>query len=339
MPGNKCRFKKGSFMTSGCRFSRLSSLRVHACLRGMVLALAVMFVLPAHAFFDRIKPTVPKNFRVTAVTPFSVSLAWSPSTDNSGRFTYRLSSTKAGAGSGLTTVLPKTATSYTWRTLIFPATTYTFGLYAIDDAGNASAQVTVTVTTAPDTIAPSVAPVITVEHVNSTYVSLRWSPAVDDGPYLFYEVWLNGAPHVSTGGNRSITIDQLTPETTYTFTVLARDYANNPSPFSSPVTLTTAAPGTVDTTPPTRPEDFALTDLGCGNVLLTWTQSTDDFTAQSNLRYDIYVDGFFDHSVVGVGSTTAFSGMGISVFDIQAVDESENYSLVNSLDARLSGCP
>lgn len=73
--------------------------------------------------------------------------------------------------------------------------------------------------------------------------------------------------------------------------------------------------------------------------MLSWTQSTDNVTPQSSIRYDIYVDGSLDHSVVGVGSTTAFSDMGISVFDIQAVDESGNYSLVNSLDARLSGCP
>jgi hypothetical protein len=72
-------------------------------------------------------------------------------------------------------------------------------------------------------------------------------------------------------------------------------------------------------------------------VVLSWTQSTDNVTPQSNIQYDIYVDGFFDHSVVGTGSTTAFSGMGISVFDIQAVDGSGNYSLVNSLDAQLSG--
>ena len=75
-------------------------------------------------------------------------------------------------------------------------------------------------------------------------------------------------------------------------------------------------------------------------MILSWTQSTDNVTPQSNIRYDIYVDGFLDHSVVGVGSTTAFSGQNwISVFDIQAVDESGNYSLVNSLDAQLSGCP
>ena len=321
-------------MTSRCQV--LSNSRVKAGFTGMVLALA--FVLPASAWRDTIKPTAPKNFRVTAVTPFSVSLAWSPSTDNSGKFTYRLWSSAGLGGSGITRMLPKTATSYNWTLMIFPATSYTFRLHAVDDAGNVSSQITVTVTTPPDTIAPSTAPVITVEHVNSTFVSLRWSPATDNGPYLFYDVWINGQPFVSTGQERSITIENLTPETTYTFAVQARDAGNNLSPFSAPVTITTAAPNSVDTTPPTRPEDFVLTDQGCGQVLLSWTQSTDDFSAQSNIRYDIYVDGFLDHSVVGVGSTTAFSGQGISVFDIQAVDESGNFSLVNSLDARLN-CP
>lgn len=326
-------------MTSGCKFTLLSNLRVNTCLRGTVFALVATSALSAFAWGDKIKPTAPKNFRVTAVTPFSVSLAWSPSTDNSGKFTYRLWSSAGMGGAGITRTLPKTATSHNWTLMIFPATTYTFKLWAVDDAGNASAQVTVTATTLPDTIAPSTAPVISVDFVNDTYVSLSWSASTDNGPYLFYDVWIDGEFFVSTGIERSITVEGLEPETTYTFAVRARDAANNFSPFSAPVTVTTAAAGSVDTTPPTTPTDFALTDLGCGNVMLSWTQSTDNVTQQSNIQYDIYVDGFFDHSVVGVGSTTAFSGMGISVFDIQAVDEAGNYSLVNSLDAQLSGCP
>lgn len=223
--------------------------------------------------------------------------------------------------------------------MIFPAATYTFKLWAVDDVGNASAQVTVTATTLPDTIAPSTAPVISVDFVNDTYVELSWSASTDNGPYLFYDLWINGAFFVSTGIERSITVEELEPETSYAFAVRARDAANLFSPFSAPVTVTTAAPGSVDTTPPTTPTDFTLADLGCGNVVLSWTQSTDNVTPQSEIRYDIYVDGFFDHSVVGVDSTTAFSSMGISVFDIQAVDQAGNFSLVNSLDAQLSGCP
>jgi hypothetical protein len=326
-------------MTIGWKISHPNNPGVTAYLSGLVLTVVMMFASPAHAGWDKIKPTAPGNFRVTAVTPFSVSLAWSPAKDNSGKFSYRLFSSAGLGGGGITRTLPKSATSYTWTLMIFPGTSYTFRLWAVDEAGNASAQVSVTATTLPDTIAPTTAPVITVDHINDTSVSLRWTASTDDGPYLFYDVWMNGEFLATTGIERSVTIEDLEPETTYIFAVRARDAANNFSPFSAPVTITTAAPGSVDTTPPTTPTDFALTDLGCGDVVLTWTQSTDNVTAQANIRYDIYVDGFLDHSVVGVGSTAAFSSMGISVFDIQAVDESGNFSRVNSLDARLSGCP
>jgi hypothetical protein len=329
-------------MTSGCRFSRLNNLRVNACLRGLVFALAVMFVVPAYAWGwrDRIKPTAPGNFRVTAVTPFSVSLAWSPLKDNSGKFSYRLWSSAGLNGGGIERYVPKTETSYNWTLLIFPATSYTFRLWAVDDAGNESPEVMVTVTTPPDTIAPSTAPVITVEHVNSTYVEVRWTAAADNGPYLFYDVWVNGQFYATTDRNRSITIEELTPLTTYIFEVQASDAGDNLSPFSAPVTITTAAPNSVDTTPPTTPQNLMLTDLGCGEVLLTWTQSTDDFDDPSQIRYDILVDGNLEHSVVGVGSAIAFSEQSwITVFDVYAVDTSGNQSRVATVDAVLSGCP
>ena len=37
---------------------------------------------------DRTPPTAPTNLVITAVTERSVTLAWGPSTDNSGSFTY-----------------------------------------------------------------------------------------------------------------------------------------------------------------------------------------------------------------------------------------------------------
>ena len=39
---------------------------------------------------DGTPPTAPTNLRVTGTTSFSVSLAWNPSTDNSGSFVYRI---------------------------------------------------------------------------------------------------------------------------------------------------------------------------------------------------------------------------------------------------------
>ena len=303
----------------------LNSLRANSGFIAIVLALA--FALPAYAGRDTIKPTAPKNFRVTAVTPFSVSLAWSPSSDNSGKFSYRLWSSAGLNGGGIERYLTKTTTSYNWTLLIHQATTYTFRLWAVDEAGNKSTEVIVTVTTPPDTIAPSTAPVITVEHVNDTYVKMRWTAAQDDGPYLYYDVFINGGFYTSTGTERNITIEQLTPETTYTFVVRARDDANNLSPASNPVTVTTAALGSVDTTPPTRPENFTFVDQGGGEVWLFWTQSTDDFDDQSEIRYDIYVQGMFSHSVVGTDFAIAFTDSSwLTVIDLVAVDTSGNQS-------------
>jgi hypothetical protein len=308
---------------------------------GLVIALAMVLVSPAHAwsFRDRTAPTAPGNFRVTAVTPFSVSLAWSPSKDNSGKFSYRLWSSAGMGGGGISYSVPKTATSYHWTLLIHPATTYTFRLYAVDAAGNKSAEVSVVATTLPDTLAPTTAPQITVEHINSTYVALRWTASTDNGPYLHYEVWLDGVFHTSTGIERSITLEPLEPLTTYTIAVRARDFGNNFSPFSAPVTITTAAPGSVDTTPPTEPGNLQATIVSCGTVQLTWTQSTDDFDDPALIRYDILVDGNLDHSVVGTGTTTAQTQSNwLTVFDVYAVDTSGNQSRVATVDVVMD-CP
>ena len=44
--------------------------------------------LSAQSSRDRVPPTAPTNLVVTATTETSVSLAWGPATDNSGRFSY-----------------------------------------------------------------------------------------------------------------------------------------------------------------------------------------------------------------------------------------------------------
>ena len=46
------------------------------------LGLTMVLGMSTASARDRTKPTAPKNFRVTAKTSYSISLAWSPSTDN-----------------------------------------------------------------------------------------------------------------------------------------------------------------------------------------------------------------------------------------------------------------
>jgi len=290
------------------------------------IALILTVVLGASTAFaarDRTPPTTPTNLQVTARTAFSVSLAWSPSSDNSGKLSYVIH-----ASNGRNALLGQTSTSFTFTDNMQSGFSYSFYVYAVDAAGNKSKNSnTVTVTLPRDTTPPTT-PALVVTDVGATHVSLLWT-AQDDGPYIFYQVFLNGAPHAYAGSETSITIAALDPASTYTFTVQARDNGINYSPQSNPVTVTTEAGDPDDTTPPTTPAN--LTDngmsFGDGETWLFWEQSTDDLTPQSLITYDVYLNGIPDHTVVGTGTTVLYGTPGaLNTFEVIAVDAAGNQS-------------
>jgi hypothetical protein len=62
----------------------------------LVLGLVVFGSVAAASARDRTPPTTPTNLRVTSLSHKSVTLAWDPSTDNSGSFSYSVN--KDGQG-------------------------------------------------------------------------------------------------------------------------------------------------------------------------------------------------------------------------------------------------
>ncbi len=291
----------------------------------LALAIVLNSSTSSAASKDRTKPTSPGNFRVTAKTAYTVSVAWDPSTDNSGNFNYYLS----GAYGVTSVVLPKTATSHTF-TGLYPGNEYWFFIYAKNAAGKVSGQGSVTTRTLLDTTPPSTAPVVSVTEVGSTYASLTWTPAQDDGPYQFYEIWLNGSLYSRTGKHiTSTTLRFLESATTYTVNVRAYDYGNNRSPFSDPVTVTTPPPNPNDTMPPTTPANLTADTFGDGSTEthLRWTQSTDDFDAQSNIRYDVYVNGVWQDVLFGSGGPSiVYAEFGENLIEVTATDTAGNAS-------------
>jgi chitodextrinase len=106
--------------------------------------------IAAAAARDRTPPTTPSSLRITASTASSVSLAWNSSRDNSSNFWYCVQT----GGSGCIRVDPPRTTLT--RTFSFPNRTFTFSVYAVDAAGNRSANSnTVSFTPAADTTPPS----------------------------------------------------------------------------------------------------------------------------------------------------------------------------------------
>jgi chitodextrinase len=304
------------------------ALQHRSRLAAKAIALAVVFtfvlgVSTAAAVRDRTPPTTPKNLRVTGMTPYSVSLAWTPSTDNSGSFTYTICCANVSSES-----FPAPASSRVYRAGLEANRPFTLRISAVDAAGNYSGYSNSVSFTLPRDVTPPTKPVVSVTDVGPTHVSLAWS-STEDGPHVWFGVFMNGTSVTQGSQNTSGTFGPLAPETTYVFTVQAQDFAGNVSPISDPVSVTTEPSNSNDTTPPTTPAN--LTDNGMafpdGETWLFWVQSTDNVDPQSLIRYDIYANGVLDHSLMGADRTILYGNPGVSnTFQVIAVDSAGNQS-------------
>ena len=271
---------------------------------------------------DRQSPSAPGNVRVTGTTPYGISLAWDASRDNVGVTSYVIC---CSSNSSQTVAAP--ATGATFGAGVESGRTYTLVVYARDAAGNWSkASNSVTATTPRDTTPPAT-PVVTVTDVGPTHVSLAWS-TVENGPNVWFTVLQDGSPVLTGVRTTSADFGFFEPQTTHTFSVQAMDFGGNRSAFSPPVSVTTEARDTTDTTPPSVPGNLHTTlAMPDGETWLSWTQSTDDLTLQSLIRYDVFVNGVFDSGVMGFGRQIVYgTPLSFNEYSVVAVDESGNRS-------------
>jgi hypothetical protein len=294
----------------------------------LVLALAVVGPVAAGPRGDRTPPTTPTNLRVTSLGHKSVTLAWDPSTDNSGSFSYSVNK------DGQSFTVPQTRTTYTidW---LSPGQTYTFYVTATDKALNQSGRSnTVTVTTPRDTTPPT-APALSGSVRGPSQVSLTWTRSTDDlAWFVGYRIFAKGAlvtEHVNWYGETSVVLRHLTPATSYTFTVQAHDSSGNTA-TSNAVTLTTEA--TNDVTPPSTPTNVRIVESnGACEFWVGWTQSTDNSDPQHAIEYEIYVNGVLSPLAVGAGIDRDFvygTASGENTFTVKAVDRAGNTSEVSN---------
>jgi chitodextrinase len=289
----------------------------------LVLVLALIFnVSPAAAARDRTPPTTPKNLRVTGMTPYSVSLAWTPSTDNSGSLTYIICCANVSSET-----FPGPASSRVYRAGLEAMRSFTLRIIARDAAGNYSGYSNSVTFTLPGDTTPPTQPAVSTTDVGPTHVSLAWS-SIEDGPYVWFTVFMNGSPVSQGTRNTSATFTALAPETAYTFTVQARDFGNNLSPVSDPVNVTTEPSNPNDVTPPTTPANLREDHFGDGEIHLRWDASTDDLDPQSLIRYNVYVNGILSDFPVGLTRSIVYatSADGIETITIIAVDTAGNES-------------
>ncbi len=189
---------------------------------------------------DAQPPTAPGNLRLTSpARPYAMDIAWDASTDNVGVASYKIYNggnvIKEVGGNILATTLIN----------LTPNTRYVLTVLAQDAAGNASpTSNNLDVTTPPsdDVQPPTVPGGLRSTSIQPTSVSLAWNASTDNIGVLGYRVFRNGT-QIADVPDLVATDSGLTPDTTYSYTVLAYDANANASAQSPAVAVRTTVAG------------------------------------------------------------------------------------------------
>ena len=218
--------------------------------------------------------------------------------------------------------------------------TYSFHVYAEDASWNRSGNSNTVTATLPQDTTPPTAPVLSVDAVTPSQVWLSWTRSTDDVWYgVGYQVCPAApAANVYWHSETKAVVRHLTPSTTYSLTVQARDLEGNTS-TSNPVSATTQPSS--DTVAPSVPTNLRwIEDRTDCEVIIGWDQSTDDTDAQSAIEYEVFVNGEFGDLAFG-GNVHTYGDRGApsSTFTLRAVDRSGNTSAPSQpLPLVVDGC-
>ncbi|MGO4633426.1 glycosyl hydrolase family 18 protein [Streptomyces sp. 2RAF24] len=185
-----------------------------------------------------VPPTAPGTPHATAVTVRTVSLDWTAASPGDHTVTgYEILSRGA--------VVATTSSTSATVTGLTPATAYTFTVRAKDTRGNTgpeSPPLTVTtVDPASDPNPPTAPGALRSTATTASSVSLAWNASADDKGVVGYDVYRDGTLVRTVPGTAlTATVSGLGPANRYTFTVRARDAADNASPPSNALAVTTA---------------------------------------------------------------------------------------------------
>ena len=285
---------------------------------------------------DRTPPTTPNNLVVTAITDSSITVSWQGSTDNSGSLSYRLKITNLN-NSIYNSVATINGGQTTYTAKFLPSNNnFTFNISAVDAAGNKSGDSnTASGRTLGDTTPPTGLN-LQASSLGPSQVQLTWTRPTDSIPNncCAYSFVMNGSPLTQNinwanapAGSLSVIIRHLHPGTTNSFNVKASDYNGNTA-TSNTVSATTLPSS--DTTPPSVPNNLHfVSENGCAEVYLGWTQATDNSDSQDAIEYEIYVNGVLSPLPVNHGIDLDFvygTAFGDNIFTVRAVDRAGNSS-------------
>ncbi len=156
----------------------------------------------------------------------------------------------------------------------------------------------------------------------STTVDLTWDAATDNVGVALYRIFRDGT-EIGTATGTSFQATGLTPDQTYSFSVIAED-ANGNQSTPATVSVTTLS-GTGDTEAPSVPTGLTEDSATASAVAISWDTSTDTQGLVASYRI------FRDSTEVGTSTTTSFIDTTVQAdqtyqYTVSAIDDSNNES-------------
>jgi chitodextrinase len=249
------------------------------------LAAGSSYAMARSAASDTQPPSRPGAPTAVSVSPTSVTLTWTPSTDDVAVVQYRVDTLSINS---IRTVYSTTNTAT--FTDLWPGG-WVFAVSAFDAAGNQSQwsppSSGISLPMPTETVPPTVPTQLVASGITETGVVLSWQPSTDNVGVTGYDVWqytprLGTLAKIGSTPATSFAVTGLTRDSSYTFYVQARDAQGNGSDLlSASVSVRTAGPP--DTTPPTAPGTPIVVSLSSTSVTLSWAASTDNIGVTSYL--------------------------------------------------------
>jgi len=182
---------------------------------------------------DTTAPSAPANLVALNISQTTVDLNWDASTDDTGVTGYDVYQN----GVKISTV---TNTAFTVSGLV-DETAYNFSITAFDAAANVSSAsnvIFVTTLPIPDTTAPTAPTNLNSSNITQTSLDLNWTASSDNVGVAGYDVY-QGTTIIGSVSTTNYSVSNLSEGTSYTFSVKAKDDAENISTSSNPLDVTT----------------------------------------------------------------------------------------------------
>jgi len=179
---------------------------------------------------------------------------------------------------------------------------------------------------AGDTTAPSAPSNVSAALNVGGQIFLTWAPSTDNVGVTGYTILRNSSVLANTASTSYIDTS-VSPNTTYSYTVLSFDAAGNISSASNTVSISTEV--STDTTPPSAPTNLTASAISDKQIDLAWTEASDN----------VSVTGYMiirNNSILANTANNSYSDLSVQPstnysYSVMAFDAAGNISPVSNV--------